>query len=271
MKISFWRFFTKHFLLFIGCAILPLIAIIIVFQYCYYNNCTIEQGSVATIVIGALTYIGTILWGVFIYYKSWVDKEIQEYKNRPIIEAKVLLSHNEMQEFQLYEMSQVKDFLNNSITLCGLGQSNNTDIKYALIKMTNYGISRLSDICVENVIIRKNRRALHQENNSYIVSHGFPKTLSYKDNWEIFVAIDESLIDANENGVPEIIITLKFNNNFVDTYYNIVILQIVENGSYGQRSNVYNEEDYNKTKKNLQPLRRSGLFINNYRNNNIEI
>ena len=254
MKISFWNFIKKHCWLFAICAILPIIAIVIVFQYCIYYKCSIEQSSIATIVIGALTYIGTILWGIFIYYKSWVDKEIQEYKNRPIIESKVLLSSKGSQSFRLYEKSEVEDSLNGSIMYHGLEQFNNTNIKYALIKITNYGISRLSDICIENVIIRRNCKIRHQESNSYIVSRNFPKTLSYKDNWELFVAIDESLIDTNENGIPEIIITLRFNNNFVDTYYNIVILQIVDNGSYGQRSDIYNEEGYNK-EKTLRPLR----------------
>ena len=51
-----------------------------------------------------------------------------------------------------------------------------------------------------------------------------------------------------------IVVLTIMNNNFVDTYYNIVILQIVENGSYRQRSDIYNEEGYNK-EKTLRPLR----------------
>ena len=250
-NISFKYFAKHHSWLFLVVVLMPILCVGI---YCALFWKCIDESIVATIVMGIISYIGTVAWGIFIYYKSWVDKEIQEYKNRPIIESKVLLSSKGSQSFRLYEKSEVEDSLNGSIMYHGLEQFNNTNIKYALIKITNYGISRLSDICIENVIIRRNCKIRHQESNSYIVSRNFPKTLSYKDNWELFVAIDESLIDTNENGIPEIIITLRFNNNFVDTYYNIVILQIVENGSYGQRSDIYNEEGYNK-ENTLRPLR----------------
>ena len=155
MKISFWNFIKKHCWLFAICAILPIIAIVIVFQYCIYYKCSIEQSSIATIVIGALTYIGTILWRIFIYYKSWVDKEIQEYKNRPIIESKVLLSSKGSQSFRLYEKSEVEDSLNVRILYHGLEQFNNTNIKYALIEITNYGTTILSNLKIEFVVVKK--------------------------------------------------------------------------------------------------------------------
>lgn len=248
MKISFWNFIKKHCWLFAICAILPIIAIVIVFQYCIYYKCSIEQSSIATIVIGALTYIGTILWGIFIYYKSWVDKEIQEYKNRPIIESKVLLSSKGSQSFRLYEKSEVEDSLNVSIMYHGLEQFNNTNIKYALIEITNYGTTILSNLKIEFVVVKKWKNVKIQEYNNYINSVDFAKTLLNKDKWELFVAIDESLIETNDKGVPEIIIALKFNNNFIDTYYNIITLQIVGKGSYSAPSVIYTEEDYEKVK-----------------------
>ena len=248
MKISFWNFIKKHCWLFAICAILPIIAIVIVFQYCIYYKCSIEQSSIATIVIGALTYIGTILWGIFIYYKSWVDKEIQEYKNRPIIESKVLLSSKGSQSFRLYEKSEVEDSLNVSIMYHGLEQFNNTNIKYALIEITNYGTTILSNLKIEFVVVKKWKNVKIQEYNNYVNSVDFAKTLLNKDKWELFVAIDESLIETNDKGVPEIIIALKFNNNFIDTYYNIITLQIVGKGSYLAPSVIYTEEDYEKVK-----------------------
>lgn len=248
MKISFWNFIKKHCWLFAICAILPIIAIVIVFQYCIYYKCSIEQSSIATIVIGALTYIGTILWGIFIYYKSWVDKEIQEYKNRPIIESKVLLSSKGSQSFRLYEKSEVEDSLNVSIMYHGLEQFNNTNIKYALIEITNYGTTILSNLKIEFVVVKKWKNVKIQEYNNYINSVDFAKALLNKDKWELFVAIDESLIETNDKGVPEIIIALKFNNNFIDTYYNIITLQIVGKGSYSAPSVIYTEEDYEKVK-----------------------
>lgn len=248
MKISFWNFIKKHCWLFAICAILPIIAIVIVFQYCIYYKCSIEQSSIATIVIGALTYIGTILWGIFIYYKSWVDKEIQEYKNRPIIESKVLLSSKGSQSFRLYEKSEVEDSLNVSIMYHGLEQFNNTNIKYALIEITNYGTTILSNLKIEFVVVKKWKNVKIQEYNNYVNSVDFAKTLLNKDKWELFVAIDESLIETNDKGVPEIIIALKFNNNFIDTYYNIITLQFVGKGSYSAPSVIYTEEDYEKLK-----------------------
>lgn len=249
MKISFWNFIKKHCWLFAICAILPIIAIVIVFQYCIYYKCSIEQSSIATIVIGALTYIGTILWGIFIYYKSWVDKEIQEYKNRPIIETNVLLPQEKLTDKPLFEDSEVKKLLKNRccyrLSRTGINGSN---IKYALIEITNYGTTILSNLKIEFVVVKKWKNVKIQENNSYINSVDFAKTLLNKDKWELFVAIDESLIETNDKGVPEIIIALKFNNNFIDTYFNIITLQFVGKGSYSAPSVIYTEEDYEKLK-----------------------
>lgn len=244
-NISFKYFAKHHSWLFLVVVLMPILCVGI---YCALFWKCIDESIVATIVMGIISYIGTVAWGIFIYYKSWVDKEIQEYKNRPIIESKVLLSSKGSQSFRLYEKSEVEDSLNVRILYHGLEQFNNTNIKYALIEITNYGTTILSNLKIEFVVVKKWKNVKIQEYNNYVNSVDFAKTLLNKDKWELFVAIDESLIETNDKGVPEIIIALKFNNNFIDTYYNIITLQIVGKGSYLAPSVIYTEEDYEKVK-----------------------
>ena len=87
MKSSFKDFVIEHLWLFAVCILFP---VVVIDLFCYFNNYDLEQGTVATIVIGVLTYIGTILWGMFIYYKSWLDKKMQEYRDRPRVDIKYL-------------------------------------------------------------------------------------------------------------------------------------------------------------------------------------
>lgn len=241
MKASFKDFFIEHLWLFVVCVLLP---IVVVDLFCYFQNYDLEQGSVATIVIGVITYIGTILWGMFIYYKSWVDKKIQIYKDRPLVDISVRLSHRNSPNIQMYEKKEVEELLNNELVYVGTQKTEMC--KYILVTITNYGASLLSDITLCNVILTKGFKVIKPANNGYISSANPPKTIMYKDKWEMYVAVDKSKFNELGEGNKNVVIILQFKQNITNIFYAIVTVSIIGSDAYGMLDEIYTDCDYAK-------------------------
>ena len=241
MKSSFKDFVIEHLWLFVVCILFP---VVVIDLFCYFNNYDLEQGTAATIVIGVLTYIGTILWGMFIYYKSWLDKKMQEYRDRPIVKMNVDLSNKVHLEYKMYDKSEVDEILGYNIEIHGLKQTQNKGVKYVLITIANYGTSILSDISIQNIVFKNDKELKEQGSYGYICKNKPPKALMFGEKWELFVAIDEVLFYELEEGYKTIVITIKFNHNITDIYYGIIELNTTGIGSYGQSAHLYSENEF---------------------------
>ena len=67
-----------------------------------YRRSSLDEAIWATIISGLVSYIGTIAWGVFIFYESWQRRVEQEYKERPILEVNAKLSDKSPRYYQMY-------------------------------------------------------------------------------------------------------------------------------------------------------------------------
>ncbi len=228
MKVSFKEFFKEYWNLFLVCLLLPIV-VIIIFCWCYC--CSLEQGTIATIVFSTLAYLGTIIWGVFIYYKSWVDKNIQIYKDSPILDIKASLNLKSHEKYFLYNREEVGNILNNNVLCCGLKQTEKSSVRYICISIVNFGTSILSDISIENIIVKNYRRSIDHGFYGYFSDVNIPKTLTYKDVFEMFIAIDTSVLDSIEGDNKNIDLIIEFNNNITDRYRCIINLTILNRGS----------------------------------------
>lgn len=228
MKVSFKEFFKEYWELFLVCLLLPIV-VIIIFCWCYC--CCLEQGTIATIVFSTLAYFGTIIWGVFIYYKSWVDKNIQIYKDRPILDIKASLNLDSQEKYFLYNREEVSNILKNNVLCCGLKQTEKSSVRYIYISIVNFGTSILSDISIENIIVKNYRRSIDHGFYGYFSDVNIPKTLTYKDVFEMFIAIDTSVLDSIEGDNKNIDLIIEFNNNITDRYRCIINLTILNRGS----------------------------------------
>lgn len=247
-NINFSNFVKKHLWLFIICILLPFLIIIGLLYY--FNSYYLEQGTVATIVIGMLTYIGTILWGIFIYYKSWMDKMIQEYRDRPIVDMNVRLSNKVPLDYQMYEKTEVDEILDNHIAIHGLKQVQHKNVKYVLVTISNWGSSILSDISIQNIVIKNEEEIREQGSYGYISKKNLPKSITYGEKWELFVAIDKTIFDELKEGYKKVVITIKFKSNVIDLYYGNIILNTAGIGSYGIDRHIYSENEYIKLTQN---------------------
>lgn len=246
MDISFSKFFKEYKRLFIVAVIFPILWLC---TYCFiYRNQDLDETVWATITSALITYIGTIAWGVFIFYESWQRRVEQEYKERPILEVNAKLSDKSPRYYQMYEKSEVEEILSRQVSICGLKQVHEKShkVKYVCVSITNYGLSLISDMSLFDVYLDDGKCYIHQGKYGYIAPLDNPKTLLYKDKWVVYVAIDETLFNTLHKGDKQISIVFKLKHNSISLYYVGVAINTCGQGTYSQSCEIYNEREYTK-------------------------
>ena len=246
MDISFRRFSEKYWWLYLIAVLVPFF---LIGGYCLvYHKSNLDQTIWATIISSIVSYIGTIAWGVFIFYDSWQRRIEQEYRERPILSVQATLSDKVPQDYQMYEKQEVEEKLNFKVEIHGLKQAQQKShvVKYVHIAITNYGLSPISDISLVDVYLDGNKDYIHQGTYGYISSLGCPITLFCKDKWDAFVAIDETLFYKLPMGMKQISVYFKLKQNTIETYYVVVTINTCGRGTYGQSVNVIKETEFDK-------------------------
>ena len=213
-----------------------------------YRRSSLDEAIWATIISGLVSYIGTIAWGVFIFYESWQRRVEQEYKERPILEVNAKLSDKSPRYYQMYEKSEVEEILSRQVSICGLKQVHEKShkVKYVCVSITNYGLSLISDMSLFDVYLDDGKCYIHQGKYGYIAPLDNPKTLLYKDKWVVYVAIDETLFNTLHKGDKQISIVFKLKHNSISLYYVGVAINTCGQGTYSQSCEIYNEREYTK-------------------------
>lgn len=249
MDISFKRFSKKYWWLFVIAVLIPLL---LIGGYCFvYRRSCLDETIWATIISGIVSYIGTIAWGIFIFYESWQRKVEQDYKERPILEVQAKLSDKIPLDYQMYEKYEVEEILNHQLEIHGLKQAQEKShiVKYVCVSITNYGLSLISDMSLLDVYLDDDKNYIHQGKYGYLTSLDNPKTLLFKDKWVVYVAIDETLFNTLPEGYKHISIYLKLKHNAIATYCVALTINTCGRGTYGQGFKIYNENEYNKLKR----------------------
>lgn len=216
-----------------------------------YRTSSLDETIWSTIISGIVSYIGTIAWGLFIFYDSWQRRVEQEYRERPILAVQAKLSDKIPQDYQLYEKSEVEEILNHQVEIHGPKQAQEKShiVKYVRVSITNYGLSLISDMSLLDVYLYKYKNYVHQGKYGYLSSVDPPKTLSYKDIWVVYVAIDETLFNTLPEGEKQISVYFKLKHNMIEPYYVVLTIITCGRGTYGQDCKIYKEQEWNKIKK----------------------
>lgn len=239
MDISFKRFSKEYWCLFLIALFVPLFSI---GGYCFiYRKSCLDETIWATIISGVVSYVGTIAWGIFIFYDSWQRRIEQDYKNRPIVRIHADLSDREPYNYQMYDRSEVSCMLKEQVGI--YDHTNSYDkshvIKYIRVVITNFGQLILSDLSLIDVNIVKDKTKSKQGNYGFLSFPGLAQTLSYKEEWSIFVAIDETLFNKLPEGYKNIEIYLKFKYDILSTYIAKLVIHTSGIGTYGQEFVIY--------------------------------
>ena len=206
-NISFKVFFIEHLWLFAVCILLP---VVVVYLGCYFNNYDLEQGTVATIVIGVLTYIGTILWGMFIYYKSWVDKKKQEIRDWPRVDVKYI------------PKLDGKAFYNSQddVIKLHLGYFNFMNINNCFLRaqFINYGIHSIHNIYHTSTTILIDDKEIEESTLNYIdATEG--KALGFKETYERYIGVLIKNIPNYNTATVKVKSVFQFSDSLTNTYY----------------------------------------------------
>lgn len=256
MNLSFKQFYKEYKWLFVIAIMMPVLWLS---AYCLiYRDRYLDEGIWATITSSLVAYIGTIAWGIFIFYDSWLRKKEQEYKERPILSIQAKLSDKVPLDYQMYDKAEVEEILNRSVGIHGLRQvqEKSHSIKYVAVTITNFGLSLISDIALLDVYLDKDKESIHQGKYGYLSSLDIPKTLSYKDKWIAYVAIDETLFYKLSEGYKSISIYFKLKQNMLETYFVVITIHTCGRGTYSQDVKIYREKEYDE----LKQVTKNNLF-----------
>lgn len=206
MKASFKDFAIEHLWLFVLCILLPIAVLELFFHYFNYE---LEQGSAATVVIGVLTYIGTILWGMFIYYKSWLDKKKQEFRDWPKVDIKYIPKTDGKAFYnsgddEIQELLGMYSFM--SISNC-----------FLRVKIINYGIHTIHNIYHTSTTILIDDEEIEESTLNYIdATEG--KALGFKEAYERYIGIKNSNLPIDKPITLKIKSVFQFNDSLTNTY-----------------------------------------------------
>lgn len=207
MKNSFKDFVIEHLWLFAVCILFP---VVVIDLFCYFNNYDLEQGTAATIVIGVLTYIGTILWGMFIYYKSWLDKKKQEIRDWPRVDVKYI------------PKLDGKAFYNSQddVIKLHLGYFNFMNINncFLRVQFINYGIHSIHNIYHTSTTILIDDKEIEESTLNYIdATEG--KALGFKETYERYIGVLIKNIPNYNTATLKIKSIFQFTDSLTNTYY----------------------------------------------------
>ena len=206
MKSSFKDFVIEHLWLFTICILFP---VVVIESFCYFNNYDLEQGTVATIVIGVLTYIGTILWGMFIYYKSWLDKKKQEFRDWPKVDIKYIPKTDGKAFYnsgddEIQKLLGMYSFM--SISNC-----------FLRVKIINYGIHTIHNIYHTSTTILIDDEEIEESTLNYIdATEG--KALGFKEDYERYIGIKNSNLPIDKPITLKIKSVFQFSDSLTNTY-----------------------------------------------------
>ena len=208
MKSSFKDFVIEHLWLFAVCILFP---VVVIDLFCYFNNYDLEQGTVATIVIGVLTYIGTILWGMFIYYKSWLDKKKQEIRDWPRVDIKYIPKKNgkafyNSQDAEIKALLSMYSFMN--IHNC-----------FLRIKFINYGkYTTIHNIYHTSTTIIIDGKEINESILNFIdATEG--KALDFKETYERYIGVLIKNIPNYNTATVKVKSVFQFSDSLTNTYY----------------------------------------------------
>lgn len=106
VKVSFKYFAMQYWWLFLAAIVIPIIGI--VGYFLAFCGALHDKSIWATIVMGCISYIGTVAWGIFIYYDGWLRQKEQEYRDFPRIKLYCISKSKDQTVFEFDDIDGIQ-------------------------------------------------------------------------------------------------------------------------------------------------------------------
>lgn len=237
MKEITFKYFAKHHLwLLLVVILIPVLGIGI---YCGLFWRCIDESIVATIVMGVISYIGTVAWGLFIYYNSWSNEQLQKYRDRPRIRVGCVVKDNGL---PLYTCEEA------------IGRPLVPNDRYAdqfvflKVRIVNEGNHTIFNIKSEQVFVQVGQRAdIQQKTNMNINMNSF-NAITFKEHFEYYIGVLKQAVGNNLDQVNNFITyVFSFQDDLLNIYYCELKVWIKQGKNiFPHTFNLYTESEYQK-------------------------
>ena len=249
MNTSFKDFFKEYRWLFIAAILIPTICIL---AFCLIIHTSFDATIGATILSALISYIGTVAWGIFIYYDSWQRKKAQEYRDKPRIRAGCV-SKTPEQAFYTYE------------EVCGRPikpeETRANAFLYLKVRLINNGSHTLFNFkpCLV-LVYRPYDGDVEQKPRLFL--NPSTDAIAFKESFDIYVGVLKVALGARAyTGDAVVTYVFRFQDDLMSTYY----CRCVINVTNGQKQfpddlYLYTENEYNALMQQYERIKDSCKF-----------
>ena len=241
MKEITFKYFAKHHLwLLLAVILIPVLGIGI---YCGLFWKCIDESIVATIVMGAISYIGTVAWGLFIYYNSWSNEQLQKYRDRPRIRVGCVAKDNGLSLYT-YDEATNKPLVPNDMFA--------EQFFFLKLRIVNEGNHSIFNFKSENVLVQVDEQANVQQNMNMNINISSSDVVAFKDVYEYYIGILKENVGEDISAANNFITyVFSFQDDLLNIYY-CVLKVWIRNGKRmfpNKTYTVYTENEYKEIKK----------------------
>ncbi len=249
-KATCKHFFKQYKWLFVIALAIPVVGIV---GYCVvFRERALDESVWATIVMGFISYIGTIAWGVFIYYDGWRRQKEQEYRDFPRIKAGCVPKDKE-QAVYTYE------------DICGrpITQAEKTTelFFYLKFRIHNMGNHALFNFRPKLVLVYVNHGGDAEQKPRHFVDLS-AEIISFRESSDLYVGVLKDAVGWDAKNInTSITYVFSFQDDLMNVYYCRCVMPIY-NGKKEFLDNVYvyTEKEYNELMAKYERIKDSCQF-----------
>ena len=201
MDNTFKYFSKKHWYLYLIFALVLIIPIAILCLI--FKDKIIEFSGWASLVSGIFTYLGAVVLGVFVYYKTWENSIRIEFAERPEFHVDAEFDFNEEGGFSAFSEKKVLEMgVHESYTVPKIAGKDKVQCNYILFQITNDNPYVPFKAKCERIFYanKKDRRIIPCDYAQIYTDITRYDYVEYKNKMDLYVGLPEDII--SEKLVP---------------------------------------------------------------------
>lgn len=249
-QASFNCFFKQYKWLFGIASAIPTIGIA---EYCLaFWNRAFDENIWATIVTSCISYIGTVAWGIFIYYDGWRRQKEQEYRDFPRIKAGCV-PKNKDQAVYTYE------------EVCGrpITQAEKTTelFFYLKFRVYNMGNHALFNFRPKLILVYVNYKGDAEQKPQHFVNLT-KEIISFRESSDLFIGVMKDAIGWDPQTInTTVTYVFSFQDDLMKIYYCRCVIPIYGGKKQFQDDlHIYTEKEYNALMARYEQIKDSCQF-----------
>lgn len=190
-----------------------------------------------TIISCLISYVGSIGWGMFIFYESWRRDKREEIRNMPKISFSymndvVRINEQSIAHECFFSYDRVKKIIKSGfigIVLYGDVHLEDSGCGYMGLRITNLGTHLIYLRGVQKVYVvngesnhRSGLEVMEQTEMVYYESKRETNTLSYRDTVDYYIGVDKILVDTSQLVNRDVYFQISVEDEFY-TVYNYLV------------------------------------------------